>query len=69
MPKPKPKVESKPVAIEYLPNEYPTVNWRVRRSDWWPDQFEIVTNEKLEQIKSFCTMFGIPMHNIEYNPE
>jgi hypothetical protein len=33
--------------------------YRIWRSDWFGDQFEIVDKQTLDQIEKVCNMFGI----------
>ena len=38
--------------------------YRVRRSDWVPDQFNVVEWNRFEQIQSVCKEFYIPFEEI-----
>lgn len=67
--KKKPDTKPVPLVIEYLAHEGSTrPRMRVRRSDWVPDAFEVISPEKFEAVKEFCAMFGLPMRDLDEPP-
>lgn len=64
------KIKSKPTEFRYRPHNYdgeggnPTL-MRVWRTDWFGDQFEILSIANFNLLSAFCRQFGIPIEPYE----
>jgi hypothetical protein len=52
-----PKPEPKPFAFQW--REHDGDHVRVWRTDWFGDQFEVVTRDRFAEIESVCKQFAI----------
>lgn len=57
----RPPEKAQEVKLEWLKDRSV---YRVRRSDWSPDQFNVVEWDRFEQIQSVCKEFYIPFEEI-----
>jgi hypothetical protein len=39
---------------------------RLRQSNWWPDQFEVVDYDDFQAFKAMCEKLSLPLRDLDY---